>query len=148
MSESDTRLFDRTLLRRRRGRAARHMEKAAFLLDTVAAELCERIAMIKREFAVALDLGSHTGALTQAMSELPNVGLIIRADPVAALLQQSSQPAVVCEEDALPFADQSLESRPAEWKMAYRAGKPATDAARAFAQTWLADLEKAGVKQP
>jgi hypothetical protein len=44
------------------------------------------------------------------------------------------------------FADESLESRPAEWKMAFRAGKPATDAARAFAQKWLADLEKSGVK--
>jgi len=39
------------------------------------------------------------------------------------------------------FADAALEARPAEWKMLFRAGKPATDAARAFAQKWLADLE-------
>src|ERR1051325_7687060 len=30
------------------------------------------------------------------------------------------------------FADATLEARPAEWKMAFRAGKPATEAARAF----------------
>jgi hypothetical protein len=44
------------------------------------------------------------------------------------------------------FADEALEAKPAEWKMAFRAGKPATDAARAFAQKWLADLESQGVK--
>ena len=44
------------------------------------------------------------------------------------------------------FADAALEAKPAEWKMAFRAGKPATDAARAFAQKWLADLQALGVK--
>ncbi|HEX6163945.1 MAG TPA: hypothetical protein VFZ31_11295 [Vicinamibacterales bacterium] len=44
------------------------------------------------------------------------------------------------------FADAALEAKPAEWKMSFRAGKPATDAARAFAQRWLADLQAQGVK--
>jgi flagellar biosynthesis GTPase FlhF len=44
------------------------------------------------------------------------------------------------------FADPAHEARPAEWKMAFRAGKPATDAARAFAQKWLGDLQNQGVK--
>jgi len=44
------------------------------------------------------------------------------------------------------FADPALEAKPAEWKMAFRAGKPATDAARAFAQKWLADLKSQGVQ--
>ena len=44
------------------------------------------------------------------------------------------------------FADATLEARPAEWKMSFRAGKPATDAARAFAEKWLADLQAQGVK--
>ena len=44
------------------------------------------------------------------------------------------------------FADVALEAKPAEWKMAFRAGKPATDAARAFAQRWLTDLQSQGVK--
>ena len=45
------------------------------------------------------------------------------------------------------FADPALEARPAEWKMAFRAGKPATDAARTFAQRWLNDLQAQGIKQ-
>src|SRR5688572_14268958 len=44
------------------------------------------------------------------------------------------------------FADPALESRSKEWKMCFRAGKPATDAARAFAQKWLSELAAAGVK--
>jgi hypothetical protein len=44
------------------------------------------------------------------------------------------------------FADAALEARPAEWKMSFRAGKPASDAARAFAQKWLADLHAQGIK--
>jgi len=43
------------------------------------------------------------------------------------------------------FADAALEARPAEWKMSFRAGKPATDAARAFAEKWLADLKAQGI---
>jgi len=44
------------------------------------------------------------------------------------------------------FADAAMEARPAEWKMSFRAGKPATDAARAFARKWLDDLQAQGVK--
>jgi hypothetical protein len=45
------------------------------------------------------------------------------------------------------FADPALEAKPAEWKLCFRAGKPATDAARSFAQKWLADLQAQGIKQ-
>ncbi len=44
------------------------------------------------------------------------------------------------------FADPALEARPGEWKMCFRAGKPATDAAREFARKWIADLQAQGVK--
>lgn len=38
------------------------------------------------------------------------------------------------------FVNPAYEKKPAEWKMAYRAGKPAVDAARSFAKTWLTEL--------
>ena len=50
------------------------------------------------------------------------------------------------KDGAKRFADPALEAKPKEWKMCFRAGKPATDAARAFAQKWLNDLAAAGVK--
>jgi hypothetical protein len=44
------------------------------------------------------------------------------------------------------FADPTLEAKPKEWKMCFRAGKAATDAARGFAQKWLSDLQGQGIK--
>ncbi len=40
------------------------------------------------------------------------------------------------------FANPAYEQKSVEWKACYRAGKPSLDAARAFATSWLADLEK------
>jgi hypothetical protein len=42
----------------------------------------------------------------------------------------------------LVFTDPTLEAQSQEWKLCYRAGKPAVDAARAFATTWLAELDR------
>jgi hypothetical protein len=43
------------------------------------------------------------------------------------------------------FVDPTLEGRPGEWKMCFRAGQAATQAARGFAQNWLKALELKGV---
>ena len=102
-------LFDRALLRKRRVRAMQEMPQADFLLRAVATELCERLKLIKREFAVALDLGSHTGTLAEGLGRLQNIDMILRADPALSLLRRSPCPAVVCEEDLLPFARNSLD---------------------------------------
>lgn len=48
----------------------------------------------------------------------------------------------VRKSDKLRFADAEYESKPPEWKLAYRAGKEPTEKARAFAKAWLAELEK------
>jgi hypothetical protein len=40
------------------------------------------------------------------------------------------------------FANEDFEGKPAEWKICFRAGKEATEAARAFARSWLTELEK------
>lgn len=53
---------------------------------------------------------------------------------------------LVDKDGAKVFADPAFEARPKEWKMCFRAGKPATDAARGFAQKWLSDLEAQGIK--
>ncbi len=42
--------------------------------------------------------------------------------------------------DLMRFESQALEEKPMEWKFCFRAGKEATDAARAFAQEWLKEL--------
>ena len=49
------------------------------------------------------------------------------------------------QEDAVSQT-RRLKASPRDWKMCFRAGKAATDTARAFAQKWLSDLEAKGVK--
>jgi hypothetical protein len=44
------------------------------------------------------------------------------------------------------FADPALEAKSTGWKMCFRAGKPATEAAREFARKWLADLQAAAAQ--
>ena len=44
--------------------------------------------------------------------------------------------------DKMVFANDEYEQKPPEWKVCFRAGREATEAARAFAKAWLAELEK------
>ncbi|MDD8012073.1 MAG: hypothetical protein PHX05_01165 [Acidobacteriota bacterium] len=44
--------------------------------------------------------------------------------------------------DKMIFAREEYEEKSPEWKLCYRAGKEATEAARAFARNWLTELEK------
>jgi hypothetical protein len=43
--------------------------------------------------------------------------------------------------DRVRFADDALQQKPSEWKTCYRAGKPALEAAREFANAWLVELK-------
>jgi hypothetical protein len=43
--------------------------------------------------------------------------------------------------DKMVFASEAYEKKPAEWKLCFRAGREATEAARSFARAWLAELE-------
>lgn len=47
---------------------------------------------------------------------------------------------LVEKEKRMRFLDPALEAKPREWKMLFRAGKPAIDAARAAAEEWLTAL--------
>lgn len=39
------------------------------------------------------------------------------------------------------FSDKALEAKPAEWKMAYRAGREASEGLRTYVRAWLAELK-------
>ncbi len=45
------------------------------------------------------------------------------------------------ERGKMKFANGAYESKPETWKLCYRAGKPAVDAARAFAFSWLKEIQ-------
>ena len=106
MSVSPT-IFDRRLLRARRGRA-RKLGPATFLLDRVAEDLAERLAAVLRSFDVGIDLGTPTDAVRRALTAGGKIGTLIAVEPDAAL-QGSAFLRVAADEEALPFADASLD---------------------------------------
>ena len=101
-------LFDRGLLRRRRTRFAGEMGEHEFLLAHVATEIADRIGAILRDFPLAVDLGAYHGLLGRAVAALPSVGEMIYAESVPALAALCPRLSVVCDEDLLPFRDESL----------------------------------------
>jgi SAM-dependent methyltransferase len=104
----DSRLFDRKLLRARRARFAHEVEARSFLLDHVAREIAERVELMLRPFPLALDLGAYHGVLGKQVAELPSVGMMLYAESALAFAAVCPGPAVVCDEDALPFKAASL----------------------------------------
>jgi SAM-dependent methyltransferase len=70
-------LFDRALLRARRGRALR-AGPATFLLDRVAEDLAERLQAVLRQFASAADIGSPGDQVRHALAA--RVGQVARIE--------------------------------------------------------------------
>ncbi len=106
MSTSPT-IFDRTLLRARRARAAA-LGAETFLLDQVAADMGERLAAVLRRFEIAVDLGTPSDAIRRALSESGRIGSMIAVEPAAHRLDTDFI-RVAGDEEALPFADGSLD---------------------------------------
>lgn len=103
------RIFDRALLARRRRRVAATAVEHDFLLARVADELAERLSIIKRRFPLAANVGAHHGLLSRRIRGLAGVERIIDVDGTARLLSDAGDMRVVADEEALPFADASLD---------------------------------------
>ena len=97
-------IFDRALIRARQDRA-RRLGPVTFLLERVTQDLAERLGAVVRHFEVAVDLGTPTADLRRALANNPAIGLLIAASSNA----QSAGLALVANEEALPFADASLD---------------------------------------
>jgi SAM-dependent methyltransferase len=95
-------IFDRTLLRERRARAAA-LGPATFLIDRVADDMAGRLAAVLRQFDIAADIGTPTDAARRAL--VGRVGVIVAANPMAS----GGAFAVAADEEALPFRDGSLD---------------------------------------
>ena len=87
------------------GTAAQH----DFLLARVADELAERLAIVQRCFPLAVNVGAHHGLLSRRIRGLAGVERIVDLDATAALLTDAADLRVVADEEALPFADASVD---------------------------------------
>jgi SAM-dependent methyltransferase len=100
-------IFDRAALRARLDRAAAGYANADFLKRRAAEDAVARLEAIMREFPVAVDLGSRTGAFREALAQsdaAAKVGVLIEADLSAAMLAGRRGPRLVADEERLPFA--------------------------------------------
>jgi SAM-dependent methyltransferase len=94
-------IFDHALADVRRRRAHRMaVAGAAFLYRAVAADVAERLAAVKRRFALAIEIGSPLPVLAAT----GQVDRIVRLDRIA-----ETGPEVVGDAELLPFAPESLD---------------------------------------
>lgn len=93
---SNPAIFDRKLMRRRQARAIAYGSET-FLIDRVAADLGERLEAVLRTFERAADIGTPTDAVRRVLKASGKVAAIYGGD------------SLVADEEALPFADGSLD---------------------------------------
>jgi SAM-dependent methyltransferase len=81
------------------------------LLDRAAADLADRLGAVLRRFDVAVDLGTPTDAVRQALAQLGLVETIIavRSTEQGPPSPIANEKIVVADEEALPFRDGSLD---------------------------------------
>jgi SAM-dependent methyltransferase len=106
------RLFDRRLHRRRLERAAPGFGAANFLKRRAAEDVVERLEAIVRSFPLAVDLGARDGCFAAALTASEaagRVGALIETDFAGAMLAGRGGLRVQVDEEALPFAPESLD---------------------------------------
>lgn len=106
------RIFDRSLLRKRRDRAAPHFSTHDFLLRDVAERLADRLNDVTRRFPVALDLGCHTGEMADTLAGRGGIETLVQCDlspAMAARAGANGHPSLAADEEWLPFADHSFD---------------------------------------
>jgi SAM-dependent methyltransferase len=105
-------IFDRALINRRLDRAwaRRHSGNGAdFLLTRAAEELGERLALVKRRFSIAADLGSPGPHAAAALAACGQVDRLIRIAPTFMSLGDGAFLGVVGDLERLPVGDGRLD---------------------------------------
>ena len=80
------------MLLRARQRRARALGAETFLIDRVAADLAERLGAVLRQFDVAVDLGTPTDAVREALAGNASIGTLIAREGHSAMRRSRSRP--------------------------------------------------------
>lgn len=102
-----TAIFDRTLVRRRRDRAAATQHRVAPILTEAAERLLDRLDDTTRRFSRALEIGGR-GMIAPRLAAR-GVGQVISADLSPALVRGAGGLPVAMDEEWLPFAEGSFD---------------------------------------
>ena len=101
------RIFDRRLLRDRRGRAAGDLHAHDFLLTEIAERLADRLSDIARRFPLTLDLGARDGILARTLQGRGGIETLIQSDASPANARRGD---LVADEELLPFKEQCFDA--------------------------------------
>jgi hypothetical protein len=89
-------------------------------------------------------VATHTEALRQWETEFPEDASPVLARRLKAFLEISADvdyaARLELRNGKMRFVDEAYEVRSREWKLCYRAGKEAVDAARSAAAAWMQEL--------
>jgi NADH dehydrogenase [ubiquinone] 1 alpha subcomplex assembly factor 5 len=110
MSSTDTpptALFDRRAWRAHRNRAA--SGNVDFLHDEIAERLLDRLNLINRDFAEALDLGARKGAVAQRLAKRRGTERVVMVEPAIQSLTRGSGERVAADPELVPFRDSSFD---------------------------------------
>jgi NADH dehydrogenase [ubiquinone] 1 alpha subcomplex assembly factor 5 len=100
-------VFDRTLVRRRRDKAAAGIGAVAPILDAAAERLLDRLDDTTRRFSRALDIGGR-GSVAPGLTAR-GVPFVVSADLSTAMARGAGGLAVAADEEWLPFAPGSFD---------------------------------------
>ncbi|MCH2547753.1 MAG: methyltransferase domain-containing protein [Alphaproteobacteria bacterium] len=103
-------IFDDLQRLRQRQRASQgNFSQHDFLFCEAAERLADRLDDIRREFPLALELGSRTGQLRRILGERGGIQHLIQTDTNFAMSQHNTGLRVVCHEEYLPFANENFD---------------------------------------
>jgi len=99
-------LFDRRAWRLHRERGGDGVD---FLHREVAERLIDRLDLVDRDFAAALDLGARDGALAGVLAGRKGCASIVAAEPSPRLLAAAAAHRVCVDPELIPFRDTSFD---------------------------------------
>jgi SAM-dependent methyltransferase len=111
VSDLPPRLFDRARVTRNRNRAARHLADYNFLVRRAFDDICDRVESVTRDFGRTAILGGGPG-LVDELAARPagaKAGWTVQSDLSPAVAQTLDRAALAMDEEALPFAEASLD---------------------------------------
>lgn len=110
-------IFDRSLLKKRRARAAPHFADYDFLKREACEQLADRLQDMARSFPLALDLGCHSGQMLQTLKDRGNIQRLVQADICPKMITQTVGERIICDEEWLPFSDNSFDLVLSAWNL-------------------------------
>ncbi len=105
-TDEDIRIFDRARIKHNRSRAFQKFSEHSFLFDWAAEQITDRLQDIKREFPLALQIGTRGNLSPLPSNKIKNLAVMdLNEEP----LGPTKNWGLVADEEFLPFAPESLD---------------------------------------